>query len=498
MRPLAYVLPWMGALILATGAAAHDIQASPANGSQKQTEPSPLPNWFQRLEMPEIPIRMEERVIDYLIHYHDDVRGQQRIQASFERAAPYEGVIRAQLRSLELPEDLFYVTLVESGGDPSARSRKGAVGPWQFVRRTASHYKLTRNRWHDARMDPERSTLAAGRYLTDLHHRFGTWELALAAYNMGPGALSQAIRKYNTNDYALLSQIEAGLPYETVCYVARILAYTIAGNNRTLFGMLAEPRDTAMPAPLEVKGGTHLRLLAKAAGIPGERLYALNPGLLRHRTPPGHGYWRVWVPKDTVETVLNSPIARQIRKVKPSSESIEVSHSASGALAHARRKRRASVETTVVAVPAREFSYPDRTHVFFPVTRPTQAHELAARFGVLLKDICLWNHIDFRAPIQPGMVLQLFLSHAQAETASDLVPAQSVRALPIGSTEFFDHHETARKRQRIIYIARPGDTLRSLARRYELSVRSLSRINRFSRHTDINPGQQLVIYAPRS
>ena len=100
--------------------------------------------------------------------------------------------------------------MVESGLNPSSFGRR-TVGLWQFVRATGEEYGLHRTHWEDGRMNPRLATAAGVRYLQDLRRRFGTWDLAFAAYNMGLGALLRSMHKYNTNDYWLLANIEAGL-----------------------------------------------------------------------------------------------------------------------------------------------------------------------------------------------------------------------------------------------------------------------------------------------
>ena len=114
------------------------------------------------------------------------------------------------------------MAMVESGFDPVARSHAAAVGMWQFVKRTGTHYGLSYDHWVDERRDPSRPRRRRGAFFKHLHGRFRSWPLALAAYNMGYGALMRSIRKYNTNDYWTLTQVEAGLPFETNIYVAKI------------------------------------------------------------------------------------------------------------------------------------------------------------------------------------------------------------------------------------------------------------------------------------
>src|SRR5690606_11780873 len=143
-----------------------------------------------------------------------------------------------------------------SGFEPTVRSRAGAAGMWQFVQGTAAEFGLGQSHWVDERLDPERSTRAAAAYLGRLHARFGSWELALAGYNMGYGALLRAMRKYNTNDVWELSRVEAGLPFETSHYVSKILACAVVMRNPERFGLSESDKLPALDAAyVEVGGG---------------------------------------------------------------------------------------------------------------------------------------------------------------------------------------------------------------------------------------------------
>src|SRR5690606_268295 len=121
-------------------------------------------------------------------------------------------------------------------------------------------------------------TEAAARHLGDLYRRFGSWELSLAAYNMGYGGLLSAIRKFNTNDFFELGRYEAGIPWETTLYVPKIIAMAIVARNPAVFGHEGIELDPPIEADaVRIPGGTTLKAIARAAGITEADLAALNP-----------------------------------------------------------------------------------------------------------------------------------------------------------------------------------------------------------------------------
>ncbi|MFS8067369.1 MAG: lytic transglycosylase domain-containing protein, partial [Byssovorax sp.] len=221
--------------------------------------------WLRQLAMPDIPVRWDGRVVRYLEYYKNNPRGRSMVQSWLRRSGRYGGAIRRVLREQNMPEDIVWLALVESGFDASISSPVGAAGLWQFMPHGARVYGLTVDRWIDERLDPERSTLAAARYLADLRQRFGGWELAFAAYNMGYGGLLASIRKYNTNDFWELSRLEAGMPLETALYVPKIVAMAIVARNKAVFGCDDLELDPAVDFDkVAVGSGVSLRALALA------------------------------------------------------------------------------------------------------------------------------------------------------------------------------------------------------------------------------------------
>ncbi|OYV73648.1 MAG: hypothetical protein B7Z74_03565 [Deltaproteobacteria bacterium 21-66-5] len=139
------------------------------------------------------------------------------------RLASLRPVIEPILREAGIPSELAAVVLVESGGDPMALSPKGARGLWQLMPETARRYGLIVDNTEDDRLDIEKSTHVAARYLSDLYSEFGSWPLALAAYNTGEQNLQHAIDRSRSTDFNVLSSLRL-LPLETRNYVPAVLA----------------------------------------------------------------------------------------------------------------------------------------------------------------------------------------------------------------------------------------------------------------------------------
>lgn len=501
----------------------------PPPAEELAAPPSDL-SFLRDLALPELPVRWDERVVRYLEHFRDDPRGQRFIRAWMERVDRYGPMIRQILERQGLPRDLIFVAMVESGFDPTARSHAGAVGMWQFVEATGQELGLTVDHWVDLRLDPERSTEAAGRYLAHLHRRFGTWELALAAYNMGYGALLRAIRKYNTNDYWTLAHLEAALPFETNLYVAKILACAIVAHNPDRFGIGDLTREPPIRwETVSVPGGVALSQIARAAGTDTDTLRALNPALRRGRTPPTAESWPVRIPPESADRFAErwarlrpeAPIhrPRTLRfgetladLARETGTTVDELREINGVGEHervgagtvllvpvgARRREPRDEEPPVVAVPDGPREVPGRRRVFYRVVRGDSLDEIARFFRVEPEDVRRWNHVDPQAVLQPGMFLQLFVPPDVDLSRALVLTPEECRVLVVGSEEFFAYHEAQNGRIRFRYRVRPGDTLSHIAQRFGIPVASLARINQIGRETVLHPDDELIVYAEPS
>ena len=170
------------------------------------------------------------------------------------RKQKYDDMITAKLDARGMPQDLVYLAAIESEFNPTARSRVGAVGMWQFMAATARRFGLTVTRRDDERKDPAKLTDAALAYLDNLHDRFGSWYLAAAAYNSGEGTVLRALKRVTgrtTGTDADFFRIMPALPKETQDYVPKLIAASRVGNDPAEYGLTLNQSDetaTAQPA----------------------------------------------------------------------------------------------------------------------------------------------------------------------------------------------------------------------------------------------------------
>jgi len=210
------------------------------------------------------------------------------------RSGRYLAMIRDVLRSRGLPEELAYTAMIESGFKPDAVSRMGAKGMWQFMAPTARRYGLRVDSWVDERYDPEKSTAAAARYLSDLYKQFGSWALAQAAYNAGEMKVARAISKTGSSDFWTLAESKY-LRRETKDFVPQIHAVTVIGRDPDRYGFEFEDHEPTAVDTVRVPPRTDLRRLASRIGVPFTTLRTLNRVLVRGVTPPGRP-WELRVP----------------------------------------------------------------------------------------------------------------------------------------------------------------------------------------------------------
>ena len=259
----------------------------------------------------DLPLVMNDLVASYVNYF--STRGRGTFERAYRRSGRYKDMIQRVFKQENIPQDLIYLAQAESGFHPLALSRVGARGMWQFMAYTAPGYGLQRSWWVDDREDPEKATHAAARFLKELHHQFGDWYLAMAAYNSGAGTVQRAVQRTGYADFWELYRRNA-LPTETKNYVPIILAVTIISKNPSQYGFdNLVPDAPGNPDRVIVNYPIDLRLVAECVDATADTLAELNPSLVR-MTTPREGEFELKLPSGTSETYLRAVAAIPVDK----------------------------------------------------------------------------------------------------------------------------------------------------------------------------------------
>jgi membrane-bound lytic murein transglycosylase D len=500
-------------------------------------------SWLAHLQLPDLPVRWDARVVRYLEFYKSDPRGRQLFAYWLRRSGRYREAIRRSFRKKALPEDLSWIAMVESGYDATARSPAGAVGLWQFMSETGRLYGLTVDRWADQRLNVAAATDAAAEFMADLYRRFGTWELAIASYNMGYAGMMSLVRRFNTNDYWALSRCEGSLPWETSLYVPKLIAIAIVARNLETFGYAdVAPESPVDTEEIKVAPGTALAAVAQGAGVPTKEIEALNLELRAGRTPPAPtdaaageiegAYYPLKVPRGKGAAALANlakthgadvPLERYVVRFGETVEQIAATRHVTAArigelnavlpgevirggtvlFLPKGTPARASAEggaaganKAVVFVPPDLFVYPDRQRVFYRVVVGDTVKEIADAFHVTVDDLRRWNDIDPAGRLLEGMTLQVFVPTNADLSKVSVLAENDVRVVPVGSTEFFDFWEGTKGKHRIVVQAKTGDTIESIGKKYGAPPATMERVNRRGRSEALKEGESVVVYLP--
>ncbi len=273
-----------------------------------------------------IPVVFDQTVQSHIRFFNTSIRD--RFEQWLVRLNRYRPLVEDIFAEFDLPSDLVHLSLVESGFNPYAYSRAKATGPWQFMKGTGKIYGLRIDHYVDERRDPIKSTIAAARYLRDLYDLFGTWPLAMAAYNAGEGKVLRALNKARAESFSEISRTKH-IRRETKQYVPRIMAATIIARNPDQYGFNQVPVAPHEFEEVIVTRPLHFRAISNVTGIPYSELRLLNPELRRDATPPGDTAYHLKVPVGTSAKVLKllervpthkfakaSPKRTQIRKTR--------------------------------------------------------------------------------------------------------------------------------------------------------------------------------------
>lgn len=229
-----------------------------------------------------------------------------RSKVSFMLAAAnfYMPIFEEALDAYDLPLELRYLPVVESALNPKALSRRRASGLWQFILSTGKLYGLENNSLVDERRDPIKSTWAAARYLKDLYTIYKDWNLALAAYNCGPGNVNKAIRRAGgATDYW---EIYHFLPRETRGYVPAFIAANYIMTYYCEHGIC--PMKSELPLvtdTIQINKDLHLQQVAEVCGMDIEQLRSLNPQFKKDIVPGNSKIYALRLPNNQISQFID-------------------------------------------------------------------------------------------------------------------------------------------------------------------------------------------------
>ncbi len=404
----------------------------------------------------DIPIVMNP-LVENFIHYYQTT-GRKQFSIWLARSERYIPMMRKVLKEHGLPTDLVYLAMIESGFNPRAYSNRRASGPWQFIPGTGRKYGLRVNYWIDERRDPEKSTIAAARYLKDLYDQFESWHLAAAAYNCGEGKLSRAIKRYKTEDYWQLIRHHY-LKRETRMYVPQMIAAALIAKEPEKYGFTnIQYQEPLKYEEAKVPGGVPLRDIAKACHCNAQTLQMLNPELIRRCTPPYVKHFEIKIPKGTKQI-----LAMNVGRLRP-------------------------------IVKATSHGWV-QTHV---VRRGDTLYELSLKYHVRVSDLRYLNHIRGnllhigQRLLIPAGRLRHRPHRMYAQRDSRHAKNQKRR-----SAKYAGHRPRHKRYREIVYVVRKGDNLWSIARSFNIHVRDICRLNpHVNPSTLLRPRDKLKLRVP--
>ncbi len=223
-------------------------------------------------------------------------RIRERFSVWLLRSGKYLELMKAILKEKNMPEDIAFLPFIESGFNPNAYSVARAVGPWQFIASTGKRYGLKIDWWRDERRDPVKSTHAAANYLKDLYEMFGSWNLAMAAYNAGEGKIFKALNRSKSDDYWDLLSTRY-IKKETKEYVPRFIAAKLIATDPDNYGFVDQEYHTPFRYDeVVVEKPVDLDVAAGCAGTTPDVIRELNPELRRWSTPPNVSAYTLRIP----------------------------------------------------------------------------------------------------------------------------------------------------------------------------------------------------------
>lgn len=400
-----------------------------------------------------MPLVYNDKIHSFINYF--TVKDREYTRMMMRRKNLYFPLFEKYLKKYNMPDELKYLSIIESGLNPRATSRVRAVGLWQFMSATGRYYGLHNDWFIDERMDPEKSTDAACRYLKDLHRMFNDWELALAAYNTGPGNVKRAIRKSGYKK--TFWDIYQFLPRETRSYVPQFVAIIYTMNYLDEHNFIYEGEEMLVHSDtVHVNKFLNFETLASLTGSCVDDLQKLNPSIQRNAVPETGKTFVIRIPQESKSILGLNRVA--------------ILDSAS---------RVGKKELEHLAKTTSESTY-GRDRIVYKVKSGDVLGSIAMRHRVTVSDLKKWNNLK-STNIRAGQRLTVWAKGAGPQTKQKYsAPAKN---------EVIASSVSGKK----TYTVQPGDTLWDITKKFDgLTVEKIKSLNKLNGNK-IQAGQKLVV-----
>ena len=483
-----------------------------------------------------IPLPLNIEVEKNIVYFTTKMR--KHLVKWMERSGRYFPVMQPILKEEGMPAEIIYLTMIESGVNPVARSWAKCVGLWQFLKSTGDMYGLDGDFYTDDRCDPEKSTRAAARHLRDLYNMFDDWHLALAAYNAGAGRISRAIKKSGIAKPSYWD-IRPLLPKETQNYVPRYIAVSIIALDAKEYDMV----DVMHQEPLQYEVVTtekpyQLKDLADSMAVAAEILKELNPMLLQATTPPQR--YQLRIPKgsrDTFAEILpklktyvlagesvSGDVVITEHKVKRGETLYKIARKYKTTASKLRKandmaKNRALRAGEIILVPHKEIvktplyataidniskPKPDRdpekrtegrSKLALRVDKGMTLGGIADHYGVTVHDLMRWNRMNASQKLIAGSTIDVWVRDSSngvliSPSLASATPAAEIDARPDENRETLP--QATASATVVEYKVRKGESLASIADAFNVTIQNIIEWNDL-KNTRVKSGATLKI-----
>ncbi|MEY4999987.1 MAG: hypothetical protein RLZZ211_23 [Bacteroidota bacterium] len=397
------------------------------------------------------------------------------IRVALGRSALYFDLFEEKLTEYGLPLELRFLSVIESGLRPQVKSRAGALGLWQFMYKTGLYFGLEENSYIDERMDPEKATDAACRYLKQLYGIYGDWNLALAAYNAGPGNVNHAIRK--SGGKTTYWEVRPFLPAETQGYVPNFIAAAYMMTYHAEYNIIPMEAKihNAQLDTMCVKSGVHMQTIAKLVDWDLTEIQSLNPV-----------YKTTFIPKMSPARCVTGPLDK-IGLLVSFEDSLYLLEEA---IYHPKPIIPAPVvgqdstqkDSTIIVAPQidtlQATAPPTNSLLYHKVKSGENLRQIALKYSVSIEQLMEWNALR-TTNIYVGQKLTIYTNQTQVQQTQvqQTTPTPTPPPPPVKK----------------YYTVRPGDTFGKIAQRHNLTQAQLQRLNPGIRVNSIDVGQRIRI-----